>query len=141
MFVGVCMKIAVFSFLILLGSLQPSFAHEYQETGQVSVAPADRYFGKMKMSILGVRNSINDLTATISLNPESFNSVIHKAEMVEDVLHDWATQYPTDPWLPKYTHSLVVLYQKCHETGDIHRLRTQDWLNEKFPDSTFADAF
>lgn len=108
----------------------------------ISIAPADRYFGQTQMSILGLANVIKDLTIMAASKPDAIETVLHKAEFAEDALHDWSEKFPADPWLPKYAHNLVTLYEKCTNTiGKQHRIAAQDWLNGKFPDSEFSEPF
>ncbi|HEX3467011.1 MAG TPA: hypothetical protein VHT05_02805, partial [Candidatus Elarobacter sp.] len=77
-----------------------------------NLAPADRYFGRLKMSILGVRNSIKDLSARADAHPEEAEHVFDKAVLVEDALRDWHAHFPRDPWIPRYAFGLAQLYGK-----------------------------
>src|SRR5579885_1361744 len=52
------MKRIVLALALALSFAAPAFAEP-----SANLAPADRYFGRLKMSILGVRNSIKDLSA------------------------------------------------------------------------------
>lgn len=76
----------------------------------IRVAPADEYFGRLKMSILGIRNSLRDLSLRLSYAPDKSEDVLGSAAMVEDALHDWEHKYPADPWLPKSVYQLASLY-------------------------------
>ena len=55
----------------------------------IRVAPADEYFGRMKMSILGIRNQLHDLDLRLHYTPEKSEDVMGSAAFVEDALHDW----------------------------------------------------
>jgi len=106
--------------ILLALVLALSFAAPVFATTSNDLAPADRYFGRLKMSILGIRNSIKDL-------------------LVEDALRDWQAKFPRDPWIPKFTFSLAQLYAKL----DLDDARTRrddmlDWLDATYPDSEFA---
>jgi hypothetical protein len=104
-----------------------------------AVAPADRYFGRMQMSILGVRNSLHDLTRLVDEHPQEAARAYEKAVLVEDALRDWAKKFPNDPWLPKFTYSLAGLYRKI-DTED-SRVRWNDaidWLVVSYPASEYA---
>jgi len=137
------MKTMLAALLVALSLGQPAFAAELSKPAPESqVAPADHYFGKMKISILGMRNMISDLGLMVISRPEAVSDVLHKAESAEDAMHEWASQFPQDPWLAKYAHNLVMLYEKCSgEEGNHHRRAAQDWLNEHFPESQFAEPF
>jgi len=104
-----------------------------------SLAPADRYFGRLKMSILGIRNSLKDLSERVDLHPEDGQHVYDKAVLVEDALHDWQRQYPHDPWIPRYAYTLAQLYGKV-DTDDArtHRDQMLDWLGATYPESEYA---
>ena len=64
------------------------------------VAPADEYFGKLKMSILGIRNVIKDQGLKVDVFPEKADSTLNSIELAEDAVHDWQHKYPCDSWLP-----------------------------------------
>jgi hypothetical protein len=125
-------------FLLAL-ALACSFAAPAFAEPLSGLAPADRYFGHLKMSILGVRNSIKDLGLRAETHPEDCEHIYDKAVLVEDALRDWHKHFPRDPWIPKYAYSLAQLYGKL-ETDDA-RVRmndTLDWLIATFPESEYA---
>ena len=63
-------------------------------------APADEYFGKMKLSYLGINNSFKD--ASIMAGDHTvFEVVIHKINLAEDAFLDWQRKYPSDPQLAR----------------------------------------
>jgi hypothetical protein len=104
-----------------------------------NLAPADRYFGRMKMSILGIRNSIKDLEVRLDRAPEDADHVFDKAVLVEDALHDWQTKFPRDPWIPRYAYKLAKLYGKVARDDARERMNdTLDWLEATYPESEFA---
>ncbi len=104
-----------------------------------NLAPADRYFGRLKMSILGIRNQLKDLYERLAAKPDDAEHVYDKAVLVEDALHDWQKHFPRDPWIPKYSYALAQLYGKI--ATDDARVRgndTMDWLIATYPESEFA---
>ncbi|MBV9440670.1 MAG: hypothetical protein JOZ24_11820 [Candidatus Eremiobacteraeota bacterium] len=104
-----------------------------------NLAPADRYFGRLKMSILGVRNSLNDLSARADAHPEDADHIFDKAVLVEDALRDWQTQFPNDPWIPKYAYALSQLYAKLNTDAARERGNdARDWLIARYPRSEYA---
>ena len=104
-----------------------------------SLAPADRYFGRLKMSILGVRNSLKDLSARADAHPEDSEHVYDKAVLVEDALRDWQKHFPRDPWIPKYAFSLAQLYAKLDmDDARVRKNDTLDWLIATYPESEYA---
>jgi hypothetical protein len=62
-------------------------------------APADVYFGRYKLSNLGVRNAIRDMTIEGD-SPLALPLQTGRINAVESALPDWANRYPHDPWLP-----------------------------------------
>jgi hypothetical protein len=64
------------------------------------VAPADEYFGRMKLSILGISNTIHDTKLRESYDPAHAADNYSKLLLAEDALEDWAKKYPQDNWLP-----------------------------------------
>ena len=64
------------------------------------VAPADEYFGRMKLSILGIGNIMHDTKLRESYDPAHAADNFTKLASAEDALEDWAAKYPEDTWLP-----------------------------------------
>jgi|SRR5580658_6522183 hypothetical protein len=128
------MKRILLALVLALSFAAPAFA-----TTSNDLAPADRYFGRLKMSILGIRNSIKDLSARADAFPADADHIFDKAVLVEDALRDWQAKFPRDPWIPKYSYSLAELYAKL----DLDDARTRrddmlDWLDATYPDSEYA---
>jgi hypothetical protein len=86
-------------------------------------APADEYFGKLKMSILGIRNTIKDVGANIDIDASRAPGLMGKCDFAEDAIHDWERHYPTDTWLPKTIFSLERMYAKIDGGDDLARAR------------------
>ena len=103
------------------------------------LAPADRYFGQMQMSILGVRNALHDLTLRVAARPEEAAAVYGKTVLVEDALRDWSRKFPNDPWIPKYLYTLAELYRTI-DTDDarVRKNDALDWLIASYPASDYA---
>jgi hypothetical protein len=64
------------------------------------VAPADEYFGRMKLSILGIGNIMHDTKLREAYDPAHASDNYAKLALAEDALEDWAAKYPQDTWLP-----------------------------------------
>jgi hypothetical protein len=63
-------------------------------------APADEYFGKMKLSFLGIDNTFRDQSVRAgshTIDP----GVINKLDFAADALRDWQHKYPKDPQLAR----------------------------------------
>jgi len=107
-----------------------------------ALAPADQYFGRMKLSILGIRNSIKDLDYRASQAVDGdATHVFDKLVLVEDALHDWQSRYPRDTWVPRYTYSLAMVYKKLPmEEARVRMNDLFDLLSSHYPNSEFAQA-
>lgn len=104
-------------------------------------APADEYFGRLKMSILGMRNSLVKLTRQAEGDPTSAESVLGPASMTEESIREWEVKYPSDPWLAKTVYMLAHLYSRVPtDVGREGAVRAVNWLVEKYPDSEFTNT-
>ncbi|HXN09241.1 MAG TPA: hypothetical protein VN860_06230, partial [Candidatus Acidoferrales bacterium] len=63
-------------------------------------APADEYFGKMKLSFLGINNTFRDQAVRAGDHTVD-GSVISRVELANDSLRDWRRKYPLDPQLAR----------------------------------------
>ena len=125
-------------FLLAL-ALAVSFAAPAFADATANLAPADRYFGRLKMSILGVRNQLKDLAARADAHPEDAEHIYDKAVLVEDALHDWQRHFPRDPWIPRYAYTLAQLYAKLDmDDARVRKNDTLDWLIATYPESEYA---
>ncbi len=112
--------------------------HKYKLT-VVHVAPADEYFGRLKMSILGIRNQLHDLDMKLKFTPEKGEDVIGAAAMVEDAIHDWEHKYPADPWLAKDVYQLTALYARIDtEHGHQVASHAMHWLLGRYGKTAYA---
>jgi hypothetical protein len=76
-----------------------------RETYQNS-APADEYFGKLKLSFLGINNTFRD--AAISSGEHTIDpQLVAKVGFADDALSDWASHFPRDPQLAR-TYYLAI---------------------------------
>jgi|GEM_PF-1503611 len=102
-------------------------------------APADEYFGRLQMSILGVRSKVKDLGLDADLHPEHDKAVLGNALWVEDAMRDWAKKYPFDRWLPRYAYALEQMYERI--PGDeAHRraVKQVSYLTAYFPQTLYG---
>lgn len=107
----------------------------------IRVAPADEYFGRLKMSILGIRNQLHDLGLRLTYSPEKSEDVLGSAAMVEDALRDWERKYPADPWLAKSVYELTSLYARVHTPeGRQSAARALHWLLSRYGGTPYGHA-
>jgi hypothetical protein len=98
------------------------------------VAPADEYFGKLKMSILGIRNTIKDQGLKVDGDPNNAASTFNAIALTEDAIRDWEHKYPCDSWIPGSIFALEHFYTKIHTADGVkHVHATFAWLRHDFP--------
>jgi hypothetical protein len=106
----------------------------HRHVAACKVAPADEYFGRMKMSILGIRNTIKDQGLKIDADPTKEPDTRGAIALTEDAVRDWQRKYPCDSWLPTTLYALEHFYAKIHtEDGVRHVHATYAWLRHAYP--------
>jgi hypothetical protein len=66
------------------------------------LAPADEYFGQLRMSVLGIRNELNTLERRAANGDRNVAAMSGKLALVDDAMRDWRARYPRDTWLPRF---------------------------------------
>lgn len=100
---------------------------------QVHLAPADEYFGPLKISILGIRNILRDQDARFTADPSTSNAVLGMIGNVEDAIKDLERKYPEDTALPGSIFRLERLYAKLPLSAAIAKAqRAERWLFERY---------
>jgi hypothetical protein len=90
-------KIAALA-MMLVACLAPAV----RAAGMSDLAPADQYFGQLKMSVLGIRNELNALERRAAGGDRNVGAMSGKLAMVDDAMRDWRRHYPRDTWLPRF---------------------------------------
>jgi hypothetical protein len=102
-------------------------------------APADEYFGRLKMSILGVRSKVKDLGLDADVHPEHDAAILSTALWVEDAMRDWSKKYPYDHWLPRYAYALETMYERIPGSEAAKRARRQlNYITAFFPQTVYG---
>jgi len=103
------------------------------------LAPADEYFGRFNLSVLGIANTIRDAGARMDSGGDARAMLSGPLSFVTDAMKDWEQKYPTDPWIAKDLFALEVVYLRV-PTDEGFRLATQTeaWLIADYPDSEYA---
>jgi hypothetical protein len=116
-------------------SLAPAFAQDSLR----GLAPADEYFGRYKLSVLGIANTIRDAGARIDSGSDPGNMLTGPLSFVTDAIKDWQQQYPGDPWIAKDLLALEAVYLRV-PTDDGFRLasQTEAWLVADYPNAESA---
>jgi hypothetical protein len=101
----------------------------------VRVAPADEYFGPLKLSILGMRNVLRDAKLRLErVAGDEPQQEFSRAKLTEACVRDWAAKYPRDGWLPGTLLSLRELYAKIGTDESRERaVNVTSWLIECYP--------
>ena len=125
---------AVLFFLIIFAApFSGAVAVAKTQHVHVRVAPADEYFGRLKMSMLGIRNQLHDLTLRLQYSPANGDTVLGTAVLVEDAMHDWEHKYPADPWLARSVYDLTTLYSHVRTTkGHARAAHALRWLLSRY---------
>ena len=98
------------------------------------VAPADEYFGRMKMSILGISNSIKDTGTREGFDPAHASNYYGGLALTEDALKDWAHKYPQDSWIPRRAYDLSHDFWRMHTPqADAQANTCRNLLFHQFP--------
>jgi len=109
----------------------------------VALAPADEYFGPLKMSVLGIRNEIHDLAIRYDVRADIDHALAKKimgtAVMTEASLADWEKKYPGDDQLARDVYLMQHLYAKIEydEARDKAKYCAQ-WLLTRYSGSWYA---
>src|SRR5471030_1138077 len=105
-----------------------------------SSAPADRYFGKMKLSFLGINNTFRD-AAIGSGDHTTDEAIVNKVALADEALADWSNHFPHDPQLAR-TYFLAIDSDKRIWLKD-NQEKAWTYMNRivaLFPDSFFGKA-
>ncbi len=104
------------------------------------LAPGDEYFGPLKQSIIGIRNTIRDIGQRYDVNHDIAKQSFASAQLTERSVRDWETKYPKDTQLPRAVYLLQRLYTKVllQESRDRARVIAA-WLATDFPRSGQAN--
>ena len=73
---------------------------QQQQENYKHSAPADEYFGRAKMSYLGMNNTFRD-SAISSGEHTTDAAIVNKVALADDALVAWARKYPRDPQLAR----------------------------------------
>ncbi len=103
-------------------------------------APGDEYFGRMKMSYLGINNTFHDdliRAGAYTTDPK----IISRIQFADDALTAWSRKYPNDPQLARSYFLAFQMYRKVW----VQTYQDKAWIYahrviEKWPASFFGKA-
>jgi hypothetical protein len=101
-------------------------------------APGDEYFGRMKISYLGIDNTFKD--ATISAGAYTTDpNIISKLLFADEALRRWAAKYPGDPQLPRAYFLGIQVFRKVYtQSGQQMAWNYMQVLVHKYPTTYFG---
>lgn len=103
------------------------------------LAPADEYFGRMKMSPIGIGNEIHDIGLLLKYDPTRYAHLIGRARLTEDALLDWRARYPSDTWLAKDTYMMARVDAMFYDReSHAHAWSLMTWVAQRFPKTPFG---
>jgi hypothetical protein len=118
----------------------PAFAQEYVPAPAVpmsALAPADEYFGRFQMSVLGIANTLRDADLRLEEGSSPPSIINGPLSFVGDAIAAWERKYPADPWIAKDLLALERVY--LHAPGAAVRAReTAAWLGRDYPATQYA---
>jgi len=101
-------------------------------------APGDEYFGRMKMSYLGINNTFRDEV----IRSGSFTTsqgVITTVDFADDALRAWANRYPNDPELARSYFLAIGAYSKIYtQPAQDKAWQYMHVIVSRFPNSYFG---
>jgi hypothetical protein len=122
----------------IAGATKATPAHRHP--APIKVAPADEYFGRMKMSILGITNSIRDTGTREGFDPANASKYYNGLALTENALEDWAQKYPQDSWIPRRAYNLSHEFWLMHTPeGDAQAQRCRAILFHQFSHNHWAE--
>jgi hypothetical protein len=103
-----------------------------------SSAPGDEYFGRMKISYLGIDNTFRD--GAISAGAYTTDSrIITKLQFADEALSKWAAKYPGDPQLARAYFLGMLVFRKVYtQTAQQTAWRYVQVLAKTYPSTYFG---
>ncbi len=105
-----------------------------------NAAPGDEYFGRMKMSYLGINNTFHDdaiRAGSYTTDPRLIGAV----SFADEALNAWAKKYPNDPQLARSYFLAFQLYRKVWTPdGQSKAWNYAHIVVQKWPSSFFGKA-
>jgi len=103
------------------------------------LAPADEYFGRFQLSVLGIANSIRDAGTKIDQGADPQSVIEGPLALASDAIVGWEAQYPQDPWIAKDLLALETAYLKVPTpAGHDLAVQTLAWLAKDYGGTQYA---
>jgi hypothetical protein len=105
------------------------------------LAPADEYFGKMRLSVVRMHHEVFALKDDLHHRRQRISAIAHEADDISDACYEWARRFPKDRWVPRTAWELATLYEELPgaDARD-HAITLLDFLRDHYGDSSFGAA-
>jgi hypothetical protein len=97
-------------------------------------APADEYFGPHKQSILEIRNRLDRVDTKSDRELIDDNATVELDDVAAS-LSDWRSQYPSDPWLPRFYARLLHDYHRAGASSSDRAVAMLNEMKTAYPDA------
>lgn len=119
----------------------PPPSSKYQRAHDATMkisAPADEYFGRLKISFLGIDNTLRD--AAIAAGEHTTDAaVVSKVAFAEDAIKDWEKKYPRDPQLSRSYYLAIAVEKKIWLQANQQQAWTyMNRIADVFPNTYFG---
>jgi hypothetical protein len=103
------------------------------------LAPADEYFGRYQLSVLGIANAIRDAETKLDAGADAATVIDGPLAYANDAIVAWEAAYPQDPWIAKDLLALETAYLKARTpAGHDLAASTLAWLAKDYGASHYA---
>lgn len=117
---------------------KPSAWQRVQCEGYTHSAPGDEYFGRMKLSYLGINNTFRDEAIRAGAYTTD-SGIISKVNFADEALNQWMSKYPGDPQLARSYYLAIAVYKKIYtQDAQGKAWRYMQLELKQFPNSYFG---
>jgi hypothetical protein len=107
--------------------------------GASSNAPADQYFGQLKVSALRIRYEIMQLRPRYETHKLLPEEAAHLLVLDENAFYAWASAYPKDAWLASTGYMMAQLFAELPGTDARDRaVRAFTYVKTHFPTTSYG---
>lgn len=105
------------------------------------LAPADEYFGKMRLSVVRMHHQVFALKDDLHHRRTRIAAISHEADDISEAYYDWAHRFPKDRWVPRTSWELATLYEELPgaDARD-HAVALLNFVRDHYGDSSFGGA-
>ena len=107
--------------------------------GASSDAPADQYFGQLKVSALRIRYEIMQLRPRYETHKLLPEEAAHLLVLDENAFYAWSSAYPKDAWLASTGYMMAQLFAELPGTDARDRaVRAYTYVKTHFPTTSYG---